>query len=344
MIAEPFSLPTTDLECVLSQSQDDLLRILEHDIVILGASGFVGSWLTESVIFARRELGISGRLVLVNRKLTEAQRLLTSSGLAECFPADIRKSCPMIAEGSTVFFGANPARALFNSQHPETMKEIIVEGAERVMDQTQMKNCRIVNLSSGAIYGLMAQSQTCFHESDSERPDLNLPNSAYHWAKREAERLFNSRTSDRNTVSHARLFAFLSPKLPLNEHFAAGNFIRDALRGSPIIITGDERTIRSYQYATDLVSALFAIAARGSRCRAYNVGSASAVTILQLAERISNLTGVSVLLPREEKSTKSANIDRYVPCTTRIETELGVVSRVDLDEAISRTINWHRAP
>lgn len=342
MIAEPFSLPTADLAEVLNQSREDLLQILERDIVILGASGFVGSWLTESVVFARRELGIRGRLVLVNRKSTNEQQGFAAGGHAEIHTADIRETCPDIADGSIVFFGANPARATLNILQPEVMTEIILKGVQTLLRRIVMTNCKIVNLSSGAVYGLMNHLQDCFDESDSERKDLKLPSSAYHQAKIDAERLFNTQASEGNIVAHARLFAFLSPKLPLNEHFAAGNFIRDALRGLPIKITGDERTVRSYQYATDLVSSLFAIAARGHRYRVYNVGSPIPVTILQLAEKISSLTGVSVSLARGKNSAKIANIDRYVPCTTRVETELGLKSHVDLDEAILRTVRWHQ--
>jgi dTDP-glucose 4,6-dehydratase len=138
----------------------------------------------------------------------------------------------------------------------------------------------------------------------------------------------------------ARIFALLGPLLNLNIHFAAGNFIRDALEGKKITVSGDGRPERSYLYPSDLVVWLLAILTHGSSRQAYNLGSEEAISIAGLAKLTSSLLsdqGFEVL----NLSDSGWNPGRYVPSNQLIRESLGMVQTINLSQAVERTAIWN---
>jgi dTDP-glucose 4,6-dehydratase len=163
------------------------------------------------------------------------------------------------------------------------------------------------------------------------------PNSAYGEGKRVGELLCAIAHQEHGLeATIARCFAFVGPHLPLDAHFAIGNFIRDALRGEPIHIK-DGSPCRSYLYAADLAIWLWTILFKGEACHPYNVGSDKAITIGDLAEEL-----VSALGDGHKKLIKASTgaTSRYVPSIIHSQKELGLVDWVKRKEALLKTYSW----
>jgi dTDP-glucose 4,6-dehydratase len=161
-----------------------------------------------------------------------------------------------------------------------------------------------------------------------------VPVTAYGRSKLEAEGLCVEPGAD---VVTARPFAFIGPHLPLDAHYAAGNFLRDATRGGPILVRGDGTARRSYLHAADLVVWLLAILVRGRRGAAYNVGSDVGLTTAELARAIAAaFTPALEVMIQAAQAPGPQNI--YLPNIERARRELGLDVAIPLNEAIARTL------
>ena len=334
----------SDLEEINQNSAADLEEIVNKPLVITGASGFVGTWLTLSWASAYMKFGGTGKLLVTSRNPTtvaEMAKSMNSSLPIFALQSDIRQlHIPSDFRDGSIIHAATPASASMNAADPMAMLNVIMEGQGRVLFEAKRTSNRVLFLSSGAVYGKQPLLQEQLPETWNGGPSLFEIHSAYHEGKRVAELMANIAT-DRNgiSVTTARLFAFLSPYLPFGTHFAAGNFMKDALEKSEIEIKSGGGSIRSYQYASDLCSSLWALLARGDSGTAYNIGSDEEITILQLAHLVKSTVNVSASVVVRGVDTYE-NVTRYVPSIQKITKELGVKNRVRIKEAIRRTASW----
>ena len=233
-----------------------------------------------------------------------------------------------------IIHAATPASAALERDDPAEMYSIIVDGTRRVLEFARRCGAeKLLLTSSGAVYGVQPPELERIAETFP-----TAPVTAYGRGKAEAERLC---LESGIPVVIARCFAFVGPYLPLDAHFAAGNFIRDALAGRPIVIRGDGRPYRSYLYASDLVKWLWTLLDRGEAGRVYHVGSGRAVSIAELARIAAGL--VEPALPVEVLSPAGEGLPpRYVPDISRARRELELRVETDLEEALRLTFEFHR--
>ena len=221
-----------------------------------------------------------------------------------------------------MILGATPASTEVSD---EEMRSIIIDGTLHSLDIARKCNVgKLLFISSGAVYG----RQTVSHVP--ETAPCN-PVTAYGIAKLEAENLCFS--SGIPAVA-ARCFAFAGKYLRRDIHFAIGNFIRDALSSTPIIINGDGTPLRSYLYADDLVSWLFNLLEKGECGKAYNVGSDRAVSIAELAHTVAKILAPELEIIVKQKAAPDAVGQPYVPDISRSEIENLSSKTISLETAI----------
>lgn len=336
-----------DLEAIARRSEADLRTIVDSSTIITGGSGFVGTWLTLSWVYAHKKFGGSGELLVTSRNSASNRHMINSiNSVAPVtyFDSDIRELVinPKF-EDSFLVHAATPASDELNRNNPDLMFSIIVDGLKQVLlESTRVHVKRFLFLSSGAVYGQQPLDLPYLSEDMFSALHKSSVNSAYSEGKRISENLGNSALLENGLqFVTARLFAFLAPYLPLDSHFAAGNFLSQATKNSKITLRSGGGSQRTYQYASDMVSWLWTLLVRGRGGEAYNVGSDQEVSILELAQSIQNQ-----VLPRVELEVlgvdNSENVNRYVPSIVKINKEFGNFNHVELDDAIKRTESWLR--
>lgn len=331
---------------ILSHSGGLLEGLRGARIFITGGTGFFGCMMLEVLLAASTDFGLDLKIVLLTRSAERFRlkaRHLASEPSIILLEGDVRTFDFPTGLFTHVIHAATEASVKLAANDPLEMFSTILDGTKRVLEFTRNSGARsLLFTSSGAVYGRQPSELSHVSEEYCGAPDPMDPRSVYGVGKRAAEQLCALYAKQYGIESKiARCFAFVGPYLPLDIHFAIGNFIRDAMAGSAIRIHGDGTPVRSYLYATDLVIWLMTILLRGESGRAYNVGSEREVSIQQLARMVLEVTNSKMGIEILKQPVPGQAPERYIPSTARARLELGLQEHVGLEEAISRTIAWH---
>lgn len=334
-----------DLDNILARTEPLWKELRGERILITGATGFFGCWLLESFAWANRVLNLGAQAVALSRQpatLGQKAPHLAADPAISFHASDIRHGDFPQGSFSHVIHAAAEASARLNREAPLVMFETVFDGTRRALQHAIATSTeRFLFVSSGAVYGTQPPHVVHLEETFAGGPDTMDRNSAYAEGKRAAELLCALATSPRLAVTIARCFAFVGPYMPLNAHFAIGNFISDALRGQTIRIKSDGSPFRSYLYASDLAVWLWTVLFKGDPGRAYNVGSEEALSIADVADAVAATAGPQKIAVSVAKaSSPNPPVHRYVPSTARARQELGLTTEVPLQEGIRRTYRW----
>jgi dTDP-glucose 4,6-dehydratase len=310
-------------------------------VLITGATGWFGVWLLDTLCAADQILDLGLAITAVSR---EPRRFLqrfpefVAEPRIKWVKADVR-NLSFTGHFSHVIHGAADNSVGPGAEALRALFETLVDGTRRVIDAAGPRCKSLLIISSGAVYGPAREGQERFRETEAAGPDPSLLKNTYAEGKRAAEQLGAIAAAGGIPVRVARCFAFVGPHMPVDRHFAIGNFIADAVAGRVIRVTSDGRPVRSYLYMTDLIAALLSVLCSGTAGRAYNVGSEAGTSIEELAHAVNRVVGGCGV---QIGGAPSDPADRYLPDTTRLRQELGFTASVVLDEAIARTAAWYR--
>jgi nucleoside-diphosphate-sugar epimerase len=315
-------------------------------LFITGGTGFFGCWLVASFCFINRLHGLNAHATILTRSPEAfAQKCPHLAGDASIAfrRGDVRSFSFPEGEYQYVIHAATEASAKQAADAPLEMFSTIMTGTERTLQFASSHGTKKFLLtSSGAIYGKQPPDMTHVPESYGGAPDPVDPANVYGEGKRAAELLCALYGKNNEMECKiARCWAFCGPHLPLDRHFAIGNFIGDVLAGRPIEIKGDGTPRRSYLYAADLTGWLWTILFRAPALVPINVGSGDDVSILELAQTVVNTLNPQTAIRVGQKAVPGAVPLRYVPSVDRAREQLGLSPTVGLEECIRRTANWH---
>ena len=335
-----YQLPQKDLNEITKRLGKDIFALSGKNLFLTGATGFIGKCILESLLWMDEQFDLDIKIYAISRSPNSFYKanphFLTKKQLF-IFESDVRGDlskldippCHYVIHGATdVVLQSSPADVFTTC----------VDGTSKVLSYARTLGCKkFLLLSSGAVYGKHSDEAGGFPETYKGQIDLEAAGSAYALGKQVSEWLANQHKNSMD-INIVRCFALVGPYLPLDKHFAIGNFIKDAIAGRDIQINGDGTPLRSYLYVSDLCWWLLKILL-SNKSGTWNLGSNEALTISDLADVVRRVLNPNIKVNINGKN--QGNFERYIPNISKANFDLGLTPTVSLVEAIQRTADWN---
>ena len=339
-------IPIVDLEHIFQNTKDIWEPMRGKSIFLSGGTGFFGKWILESFIYINEKLDLNSKIITLSRNpklfINEYPFYNQYLDSVRFIKGDILKYDFKINEEiQFIIHAATAASDTLNKNNPLLMMDTITLGTRKILDFAATQPIEgFLFISSGAVYGKQPLGVSNIQETDSFKIDINNSNAAYSEGKRIAE-LYCSTYFEKYKlpVKIARCFAFVGPYLPLDTHFAIGNFINNVIKNEDIVIMGDGSTTRSYMYASDLSISIWKILLIGNNNKPYNVGVNKAYSLKEIALMLKKNYGNNVQILNMNKDLPK-NI--YVPNVDALKNELKFSNFVQIEDAIQKTIDFYK--
>lgn len=301
-------------------------------VLIAGGGGFIGTWLSKKLLNLGHEVIIadnfySGRKS--NLKHLQKENL-------EIIRHDI--NFPLYVEVDSIINLASPASPRAYQQDPvQTLKTNVV-GSVNLLGLAKRIGVPIIQASTSEVYG----DPKVTPQSEDYWGNVNPigVRSCYDEGKRAAETLFfDYKRQHSLKVGVARIFNTYGPNMSVGDGRVVSNFIVQALQGNPLTIYGDGTQTRSFCFVEDTVEGLVKLwKKKGEFSGPVNLGNPNEISILELANAVSDLTGVEVnqkfqKLPQDDPSRRKPDI-------SLARQELDWEPKVSLKEGLQRTIEF----
>ncbi|MGW9024178.1 NAD-dependent epimerase/dehydratase family protein [Streptomyces sp. NPDC055722] len=311
-----------------------LSRNWEH-AVVTGGAGFVGSHLCSTLLDAGSVVTCvddfsTGRRENVSALLDRPGFTLIQANVAEGFTVD--------RPPDLVLHFASPASPSDYLRLPLHTMDTGSIGTRNALDLAHRSGARFLLASTSEIYGVPQQNPQ--GERYWGHVDPVGPRSVYDEAKRFGEALTTAHAEAKGTdTCIVRLFNTYGPRMRAHDGRAVPTFIRQALAGDALTVTGDGRQTRSPCYVDDTVRGVLAAAAHAMR-GPVNIGNPAEITVLDLARLVIGLTGSRsevrfIARPTDDPAVRCPDI-------TLARDKLGWEPQVDAEEGLRRTIDWFR--
>ncbi len=300
-------------------------------VLVTGGAGFIGSFLCERLL----EQGCE--VLCVDNFFTGSRRNiahLVSNANFELMRHDV--TFPLFVEVDEIYNLACPASPIHYQHDPVQTTKTSVHGAINMLGLAKRLKAKIFQASTSEVYGDPAMHP----QPESYWGNVNPIGSraCYDEGKRCAETLFFDYYRQHNLpIKVARIFNTYGPRMHPNDGRVVSNFIVQALRGEPITIYGDGQQTRSFCYVDDLVDGFLRLMATDERVTGpVNLGNPGEFTILELAERVLDITGSKSTLVH--KDLPEDDPKQRQPDIALAKQELGWEPKVKLEDGLKPTI------
>ena len=304
-------------------------------VLITGGAGFIGSHLCDFL------LAHGHRIICLDNLLTSQtgniKHLMTNNDF-QFVKHDIAEPLHVDTDIDYVFHLASPASPLDFQRLPIEILRAGSLGTFNALAIAREKKAKFLLASTSEVYGDPLQNP----QKEEYWGNVNPvgPRSVYDEAKRFAEALTMAYHRQFGLdIKIARIFNTYGPRMRKNDGRVVPAFIVPALQGKPLTVFGDGSQTRSFCYISDLLEGIWRLA-QSEINSPINLGNPVEITILQLAQKILQLTEskssvVHGPLPEGEPKVRRPDI-------SKAQNLLQWQPQIALEDGLQRTIEWFR--
>ncbi|MGH9119372.1 MAG: NAD-dependent epimerase/dehydratase family protein [Acidimicrobiales bacterium] len=309
-------------------------------ILITGGAGMIGSAITDQLV------GTTDVEVVVLDNFVRGRRAnladAIATGRVEVIEGDIRDR-DLVARamrGVDVLFHQAAIRITQCAEDPRLALEVLVDGTFNVIEAAAAAGVpKVVAASSASVYGLAEEFPTREHQHPYGNRTL------YGAAKSFNEGLLRS-FADMHDLDYValRYFNVYGPRMDIFGVYTEVlvRWMERIAAGQPPLILGDGLQTMDFVYVDDVARANLLAAVSGVSDEVFNIAAGTETSLAGLATALLLVMG-SDLSPEHGPERKVNAVTRRLADTTAARDRLGFSAEVDLDEGLSRLVEWWQA-
>ena len=318
-------------------------------ILITGASGLIGTFLVDVLMYRNLHHEMRCRILAVGRSRAKAERIFRewiSSPYFFFISHDINQPFPDMLETGRVHYvlhmASNTHPVAYATDPIGTITANIIGTNHLLTFAADHGAERFAFASSNEIYGENRGDAELFDEHYCGYLDSNTMRAGYPESKRCGEALCQAYLRQRNLdVVIPRLTRSYGPTMLMSDTKAISQFIRKGIAGEDIVLKSAGTQYYSYTYAADAVTGLLTVLLKGETGNAYNIAHESSDIMLKdLAAIIAEKAGTQVIfeLPDEVEKAGYSTATKARLDGTKLQT-LGWMPIYDIRSGIGRTMD-----
>lgn len=347
---------------MMSVIQQDLVSIVaQHlpweafsgaNVLVTGAAGFLPAYMVETLLYLNQFVLSKPAHVfaLVRNEERARVRFAEYAGRSDLkiVMQDVSDPLVVSTQFDYIIHAASQASPLFYQTDPVGTLSANVLGTYHLLNAARHNHFKgFLFFSSGEVYGAVKDGSIATQEHEGGYLDPAEVRSCYGESKRMGETMCVSWAQQFGVPAHiVRPFHTYGPGMRLDDGRVFADFVRDILKGGPIVLHSDGSARRSFCYLADATVGFFTVLLKGEVGQAYNVANPEGeCSIAELANRLANAFKCEGMYVERRARGESS----YVPspfAATRPSIDklraLGWQARTEIEEGFQRTVISYR--
>jgi dTDP-glucose 4,6-dehydratase len=302
-------------------------------ILVTGGAGFLGSHLCERLLDDGHEVIAMDNLVSGR---TENLEGFFHHDRFTFYDHDVTEFIHVSGDLDWVMHLGSLASPVFYQNYPIKTLKVGALGTHKTLGLAKAKEAKYLFTSTSEVYG----DPEVNPQPESYRGNVDPfgPRSCYDESKRYGEAILRAyRDKHDLDIRIARIFNTYGPRMRLDDGRVVPTFVKQALAGDDLTVHGDGEQTRSFCYVSDMIDGLVALMDSGVQ-EPVNIGNPDEITILELAERVLELTGSESGLIYEPRPEQDPEVRR--PDIEKARRELGWEPQVSLRDGLEASIDY----